>query len=633
MRLGHKITAVTVATVVTLGLLTVLLISHVVSAALRQSVQDKEIALTRVAANDMANDVLNGNYLTVQHEMDAFLDDEHLAYVFLILPDGQIMHTLPGTIASDLVELNRLQRGQSYALRSFSSDHGKIEDVGVHLLDGIDSELHIGFKEDYIQAILGQVSRTIFILTVIGVFLAAAAAGGLGKYLSSPIEKLTKLTREIANGHLEHRVNIIAQDEVGELAQSFNLMVEALQENMTELQTAQEEQLIKNRELTALNVVAEIVTLERDIDAVLQDALVKVSGTLDLWGGWISLHSGSVDEGQKVIGTGIKQDEIPCKRCDFCDCDLINLQDGHCLSLENLERDGQSYHVTGVPIFAGERILGAMHFLSEHDLISSDLATLQSIGRQLGTLIENFTLWNELKIREKMVSQLLEKIMVAQEDERKRIARELHDETSQSLAALAMRLKTGQGWLKRDLDRAEELLEESKNEAVRIMRELHNIIYHLRPTLLDDLGLVPALRWLAESRDWGQAVRVEIKGEWSGDRINAQAETALFRIGQETITNAAKYSGATELEIEFEQGQREATLRIADNGCGFILNEASLETSPGQKPLGILGMMERASLLGGRVTISTTPGSGTTVTATIPVGMLESQEGEKAWKK
>ncbi len=617
MKLGRKITAVTVATVVTLGLLTVLLISHVVSDALRQSVQDKEIALTRIAANDLASAVLNGNYLTVQQEMDSLLGDRHLGYVFLILPDGQVMHSFQGNITSELVELNRLQRGKSYALRSFSSDQGSMEDVGVYLLDGLDSELHIGFKEDYIQATLGSVFKTIFLLTGIGVLLGSVAAGALGKYLSSPIEKLTKVTREIAGGHLDQRVKIVVRDEVGELAQSFNRMVEALQNNMADLQAAQAEQLIKNRELTAVNVVAETVTLEQDVDVVLRDALAKVIATLGLVGGWISLRTGNREE-QKVIGVDVQQEEIPCTGCAFCDCDFKKLQDGHCLSLINMERDGKSYKVTGVPIFTGERVFGAMHILSEEDLIPSDLATLRSIGSQLGTLVENVSLWSELKLREERVSQLLEKIMVAQEDERKRIARELHDETSQSLAALAMRLKAGQGWLKRDLYRAEELLEESKNETVRIMRELHNIIYHLRPTLLDDLGLVPALSWLAESGEWGKDVQVEVHGEWNGDRIGAQVETALFRIGQEAITNAAKYSEATKLAIEFNLVEREAILQIKDNGQGFTWDD-SVENSQGKKPLGILGMMERASLLGGWVTIDTLPGAGTSVTATIPL--------------
>lgn len=618
MKLGRKITLVTVAIVVIIGLATIILINYVVSNVLRQSVQDKEISLARVAASHIANPVLNGNFLTVQREMESLQEDRQLAYVFLILPDGRVLHTLPHNISPELVELNRLRSGEKYIIKSFRSDAGNIQDVGVFMLDGLDSELHIGFREDYIQTTLNRVFQTILMLTLTGVVLASVAAGWLGKYLSAPIEKLTALTRKIAGGELEHRVSILAQDEVGELAQSFNRMVVALQENMTKLQAAEEEQRIKNRELTVFNVVSKTLTLERDVRAILTDVLRELVAILDLAGAWIYLREPALEDRQ-TITAGVEEGEILDFQCCLCDCDLKNLQSGECLSLNSIYRNGQYFRVTGVPIYAGERVLGGMHLVSVQDLLPSDKAALLTIGGQLGTVIENVTLWQELKLREEKVSQLLEKVMVAQEDERKRIARELHDETSQSLAALAMRLKVGMGWLQRDQLRAVELLEECKNEAGRIMRELHHIIFHLRPTLLDDLGLIPALRWLAESRDWGSPIEVVVKGDWTAGRLSAQMETVLFRIGQEAISNAVKYSHADRLVIDFAIKDRQACLRIEDNGQGFAWGKGHFQASREKKPLGLLGMMERALLLGGEVRIDSQVGIGTSVTATIPL--------------
>lgn len=627
MKLGRKITLVTVVIVVIIGLATIVSINYVIAKTLRQSVQDKEISLARVAASNIANPVLNGNFLTVQRELESLLEDRQLAYVFLILQDGTVMHTFSQNISSELVELNRLRPGAKYALKSFRSEAGNLQDVGVFMLDGLDNELHIGFREDYIRTTLGQVFQTILMLTGIGVILASAAAGWLGKYLSAPIAKLTALTRMIAGGELEHRFDILpAQDEVGELAQSFNRMVVALQENMTKLQEAEEEQRIKNRELTALNVVAETVTLERDVRTILTDALRKLVGILGLAGAWIFLREPAPDD-RAIVAVGVKEGEIPCTHCDFCDCDLKNLQSGQCLSQDSLVINGQLFRVSGVPVYAGERVLGAMHFLSAEDLLASDKATLQNIGGQLGTVIENVTLWQELKLREEKVSQLLEKVMVAQEDERKRIARELHDETSQSLAALTMRLKAGLGWLQRDPLRAAELLEGCKNDAGRIMRELHQIIFHLRPTLLDDLGLIPALRWLAESRDWGSPVEVVVTGNWAAGRLSPQVETALFRIGQEAISNAVKYSRADRLAIDFVIENQQARLRIEDNGQGFAWEKGDFQVSREKKPLGLLGMMERAALLGGDVKIDSRVGVGTTVTASIPQGNTAEKRG------
>ncbi|KJR46407.1 Sensor histidine kinase [Desulfosporosinus sp. I2] len=628
MKLGKKISWVMVMIITVFGLLTVLIINYVIADALRESVQDKEVSLAKVVASNLANPALSGNYLTVQRTLEGLSEDRQLVYAYLILPDGNVLHTLKKTISNELVELNRLTPGEPYSLESFMSNEGRVQDVGVFLIEGLESELHIGFKEDYIQATLERVFGTIVLITLLGVTLGSLAAGALGKYLSSPIEKLTKITRKITYGELDHRVDITSKDEVGELAQSFNRMLVVLDDSMSKLKLSEEEQRIKNRELSALNRVAETVRLERDVNVVLRDALIQVIENLDLNAGWINLRLGEGKESRSIIGVRIDEREIPCQECKFCDCDLLNIEKGQCLSKESLEINNKSFQVTGVPIYVNDRVLGAMHLLSDQELIPADLATLQTIGGQLGTVIENVNLWRELKVREERVRQLLEKVIVAQEDERKRIARELHDETSQSLAALAMRLKVSMGWIHKDTRKAEALLEESKDEAVRIMRELHNIVFHLRPTLLDDLGLIPALRWLAESRDWKEPLEVDVQGNWSKERIDPQVETTLYRIGQEAITNAAKYSQATHLFIEFKVEETKAILKIQDNGKGFIWDENMFELEQGKKPLGLVGMMERASLIGGRVEIHSDVKHGTTVEAVIPLKREDNHYGK-----
>ncbi|GAB6151524.1 hypothetical protein JCM17380_02740 [Desulfosporosinus burensis] len=628
MKLSKKISIVIVAIIAVLGLTTVPLISHFVGNTLHETVQDKEISLAKVVASNLANPVLTGNYLTVQRNLEGLKEDRQLLYAFLILPDGSILHTFKGNISSELVELNRLTPNQSHAIKSFSADEERVEDVGVFLLDGLKSELHIGYKEDYIQATLTRIFKTIIALTLVGVIFGSLAAGFLGKYLSSPIETLTTLTRKITNGQLDHRVDITTKDEVGELAHSFNRMLTALEESMSKIRVAEEEQRIKNRELSALNGVAETIRLGQDINTVLKDALVQIVENLALSGGWVQLRVRETTGIENIITLGIEEHIIPCAECEFCGCDLSRIKQGQCLSKSSLLKDGRNYQVTGVPIFVSDRILGAIYLLSDKELIAADLETLQMIGGQLGTMIENVNLWQELKAREAKVSQLLEKVIVAQEDERKRIARELHDETSQSLAALAMRLKVSMGWIHKDTRKAEALLEESKDEAVRIMRELHNIVFHLRPTLLDDLGLVPALRWLAESRDWKEPLEVDVQGSWSKERIDSQVETTLYRIGQEAITNAAKYSQATHLVIEFRVEETKAILKIQDNGKGFIWDENMFEFEQGKKPLGLIGMMERASLIGGRVEIHSEVERGTTIVAVIPLNKEDNSNGE-----
>lgn len=226
--------------------------------------------------------------------------------------------------------------------------------------------------------------------------------------------------------------------------------------------------------------------------------------------------------------------------------------------------------------------------------------------------------WGRLKRREEVVSRLLKKVITAQEEERKRIARELHDETNQSLAALAVGLKAASALVTRDAEKAEKTLEDLKDSAVIIMRELHNIVYDLRPTLLDDLGLVPALRWCAETRLESHGVEVSMEVTGVSSRLPPEVETILFRIGQEAISNIAKYAGARHVHLCLRGAKDHVWLRVSDDGCGFDVDEV-LREKEGKRSLGLMGMMERAGLLGGKVEVESNIGAGTIISVQIPI--------------
>ena len=212
--------------------------------------------------------------------------------------------------------------------------------------------------------------------------------------------------------------------------------------------------------------------------------------------------------------------------------------------------------------------------------------------------------------------ELLRKAIAAQEEERKRIARELHDETSQSLVALVMRLERA----KADVQgtQAQGPLEEVKALAVATLDEVHRLILDLRPSVLDDLGLPSAIRWNAERhlKPLGVAVRCELDG--LEGRLPTEMETALFRAVQETMTNIARHSQAESVLVQSFVRNGRLTIEIEDDGKGFdpaILNEAGRP----RRPLGLLGLRERMDLLGGTVEIDSSPGKGTRVALCVPL--------------
>jgi signal transduction histidine kinase len=218
-----------------------------------------------------------------------------------------------------------------------------------------------------------------------------------------------------------------------------------------------------------------------------------------------------------------------------------------------------------------------------------------------------------LREREEARSQLLRKVITAQEDERKRIARELHDETSQGLAVLAMGIEAAQDALRAG---KAPRLDEVKSLAVRTLEDVHRLILDLRPSVLDDLGLLSAIRWYAERQleARGIAVRCEF-----GDipRLPPEMETALFRMCQETMSNVARHAQATAVLVQVGVEGDALVIDIEDDGKGFD-HEAAARRE-GRRPWGLLGIRERAEILGGTVRIESAPGQGTQVAVRIPL--------------
>ncbi|MBI4671504.1 MAG: sensor histidine kinase [Chloroflexi bacterium] len=215
--------------------------------------------------------------------------------------------------------------------------------------------------------------------------------------------------------------------------------------------------------------------------------------------------------------------------------------------------------------------------------------------------------------------QLLRKTIAAQEEERSRLARELHDETCQSLTALLANLTVAE---QLPCEAAHARLGELRTSVVKTLQEVNRIVLDLRPTLLDDYGLVPALRWYAEHRLAATHTLVEVKTFDFEARLPPLIETTLFRVTQEAISNIAKHAHAQRVQINLLYSQIEdghiVTLQIQDDGCGFDIEHRERHSLTGRPYLGVLGMRERVELVGGQFEMRSTPGEGTCIEVTVP---------------
>jgi len=229
---------------------------------------------------------------------------------------------------------------------------------------------------------------------------------------------------------------------------------------------------------------------------------------------------------------------------------------------------------------------------------------------------ELVALYEQLRRKDELSKRLLGKVLTAQEQERARLARELHDEIGQALTAIIMTTTVVENSLPPEFVSGREKLANVRNIASQALNDLRSLIFDLRPEVLDDLGLALALRAQTKKHLEPLGIQVELRASGLRDNLPHEVETAVFRVVQEAITNIACHSHATQASISLTKQEGRLLVRVRDNGQGFDL--AQVMNGPRQA-WGLLGMEERVTLLGGKFYISTRPGAGTLLLAEIPL--------------
>lgn len=302
------------------------------------------------------------------------------------------------------------------------------------------------------------------------------------------------------------------------------------------------------------------------------------------------------------------------------------------ISLEvNLLEQACAYYASptlyiALPLYAQQQVIGSLALARTKEsslrLSPEELRLITGIVQQLGLSIENARLSQQARGREKMLSELLYQVVGAQEAERQRIARELHDATGQSLTAIALGLRGVEALTAAGSHVSPQQIREIVNFATHALTELRQLIADLRPSQLDDLGLVAALRWYVQEYERRHNLRVIFAISGEQVRLSADYETVIFRIAQEAFTNIAKHAQATEAILTIETHPARVCITVEDNGCGF--DPATLLEQNGQRlGWGLLGIRERALLLGGHCDVQSSPGNGTSVHVEIPLLITE----------
>jgi two-component system, chemotaxis family, sensor kinase Cph1 len=276
---------------------------------------------------------------------------------------------------------------------------------------------------------------------------------------------------------------------------------------------------------------------------------------------------------------------------------------------------GQHIDSRSTGIQETDAVLRSLHKASEQ--LNQSAAERDQVEEELRRSEQNYrALSEDLAAANEERAELLHRTVTAQEAERKRIARELHDSIGQYLTALRLGMNAIEPHVASA--EADERLTNLKELTAELGGELNRMAWELRPMALDDLGLRSAMTHYLE--EWGERARLHVDLEIALDerRLPAAVETVLFRVLQEAITNVVKHSGADRVGVVLEAVDGEVRLIVEDNGRGFARDDHATHAF-GMKHLGLLGVRERLALVGGRLEVESAPGDGTTVYVCVPI--------------
>jgi signal transduction histidine kinase len=271
-----------------------------------------------------------------------------------------------------------------------------------------------------------------------------------------------------------------------------------------------------------------------------------------------------------------------------------------------------------IPLMIQDTLMGALcigaqepaAFSEEHIEVASEIANSLAIA------LHQKQLFQEVQRQRRQVRALAAQIDQIEQAERRRLAHELHDQIGQNLTALSIHLSTIRTILSPETaHRALPRLDDAITLVEEIAQRIRDVMAELHPAILDDYGLLPALRWYAENFSQRTGIIAHVRGDDEAPRLPSRVETTLFRIAQEVLTNVAKHAQATRVTITLEMKGEGACLMITDDGVGF--DPTTLQKPEQRERWGLRIMRERAEAIGGRLSIHSAPGKGTQVVVEI----------------
>ena len=640
--LGQRILlSVSVSSVVLIGLfglLAMTTLNQVVDAA-----GAEQVRVAQTFAQEVGENVAERNSSTAGADGEEPLlptaDVPPALSVQVVSSNGAVLvKTYPAPMAMDLGSLAALRRFEAAGEPGYLIHRpGPFESFPPHVIAyaPVPGHPELGVIVQQSQTLVMGASNVLLWRLVVGGFVAillfVVAAWTDVQQVVRPLQALTAAAEHFASGELTEPIEIERTDEIGNLASSFEIMRRRLQRLLAETATwnQQLEQRVaertaelerRNQQLSGINKVTEPLTDNLDVAALLDRTLDRIREVIDF------------DTASYRLTTSDRRLSLAASRNLPIELRLETVALGQCLcgraalrevcqpasNLGEVSSTAPCYRTgivsaVAIPLVGADRVEGTLFlgFRQERRFDPGELATLQAIGRQVGMSVANARLFAALERRERERAQLLEQVIVAQEEERRRIASDLHDDVAQALASILLGVESALPTDEQSRPTPNKV-DQLKQLIVHTLEDVHTLAAELRPSLLDDIGLVAALSRLVDEVQRQSLLVVDFQSvNVDGLRLLPAAETALFRIAQAALNNVVRHAAAHTASVLLQRRGDRLILVVEDDGKGFDVS--SMRAAPLRDRLGLAGIEERARLIGAQTTIESSVGRGTTV--------------------
>lgn len=485
---------------------------------------------------------------------------------------------------------------------------------------GLSDWLAYLIPDESVELAMQAGSRSVILVSIIAAAGAILLTLMLMFLLTQPLVELKNTAQEVAEGDLSSRAKIWSKDEIGEVAGAFNDM-------LNHLATIQQNLESSNHRLQLMNEVVLATAAEDDFHDQLHLILNSILNAAGLEQGWIYLYNQEKNQFHLATWHGVPDDQkeplLQSNTSVCCSCQekLLAQSTPHSAVLSPCDRGNKTdekneIHHLSLPLHDHQQLLGIVNLrIPENYQRQEELDEMISwIQPQLSEFTSKA--WLELKLdeEERSRNKLMKALIQAQEDERSRLAKELHDGAGQMLTGLLIQMKALQGHTE-DPDTARKL-NHLTNNVSSVIEYIRKLSYQNHPAVLYELGLEGAIINLVEDSITPAGVECSLEIELNKVRLPKEIEYTLYRIIQECSTNLVRHADADHCSIRIWNDAGILQLEFIDDGQGMDADQISL---PNHQGVGLSSIKERLSILGGELIITSEPEDGTSIYAKLPL--------------